>query len=156
MRVSCNINRGYVSGTIEKDESAWSGADRSTHGDARTWRRNSGLQPGRHRLCLVGQRPPLKSRAPSLHPRYQASSLIRARPPLRLASVLCSVNDRELLRPLRTRWPRARHRPALGGVYLPGEYISEIKRPGKRYILNGILKGGFRLLVAEGATSQPS
>jgi hypothetical protein len=46
---------------------------------------------------------------------------------------------------LRTRWPRARYRPALGGVYLPGEYIAEIKRPGKRYILNGILKEDFAL-----------
>ena len=46
----------------------------------------------RHRLLplLVGQRPRLESRAPSLHPHYQASSLLRARPSLRLASVLGS------------------------------------------------------------------
>jgi hypothetical protein len=49
-----------------------------------------------------------------------------------------SVNDLELLqccaRPLRTLWPQARYHRALGGVYLPGEYISQIKRPGQRYI----------------------
>src|SRR5882762_4293869 len=43
-----------------------------------------------------------------------------------------SVNDLEVLqscaRPLRTVWPQARYREALGRVYLPGKYISRVKR----------------------------
>jgi hypothetical protein len=58
-----------------------------------------------------------------------------------------SVNDLELLqccaRPLRTLWPQARYRRALGDVYLPGEYISKIKQPGGRYIFRGVLQGDF-------------
>jgi hypothetical protein len=60
-----------------------------------------------------------------------------------------SANDSEILqsckRPLQTLWPEARYRPALGGVYLPGEYISHIKRPGERYIFFDILQGDFAL-----------
>jgi hypothetical protein len=73
-----------------------------------------------------------------------------------------SVNDLKLLqscaRPLRTVWPQARYRRALGGVYLPGEYISEIKRPAKRYILNGILKEDFAfwLLSSIGLAINPA
>jgi hypothetical protein len=73
-----------------------------------------------------------------------------------------SVNDLELLqscaRPLRTVWPQARYRRALGGVYLPGEYISEIKRPAKRYILNSILKEDFAfwLLSSIGLAINPA
>src|SRR5262249_46284348 len=46
----------------------------------------------RHRLLplLVGRSPPLESRVPLLCPHYQASSLIRTRPSLGLASVLGS------------------------------------------------------------------
>jgi hypothetical protein len=46
----------------------------------------------RHQLLplRVDRYPRLESRAPSLHPRYQASSLRRARPPQRPASVLSS------------------------------------------------------------------
>jgi hypothetical protein len=58
-----------------------------------------------------------------------------------------SINDLELLqncaRPLRTLWPQARYRRAFGGVYLPGEYISKIKRPGQRYIFRGVLQEDF-------------
>jgi hypothetical protein len=58
-----------------------------------------------------------------------------------------SANDSEILkscaRPLRTLWPEARYRPALGGVYLPGEYISKIKHPGERYIFRSILQQDF-------------
>jgi hypothetical protein len=58
-----------------------------------------------------------------------------------------SINDFEMLqncaRPLRTLWPQARYRRALSDVYLPGEYISRIKRPGGRYILRGILQEDF-------------
>jgi hypothetical protein len=70
-------------------------------------------------------------------------------------TVACSLvltdsgNDSEILqsckRPLQTRWPEARYWPALGGVYLPGEYISHIKRPGERYIFCDILQGDFAL-----------
>jgi hypothetical protein len=62
-----------------------------------------------------------------------------------------SVNDLEVLqscaRPLRTVWPHARYREALGRVYLPGEYISRVKRQGMRYILGGILKEDFAFWV---------
>jgi len=58
-----------------------------------------------------------------------------------------SDNDLEVLRacarPLRTAWPNAAYHRALRRVYLPGEYISQIKRPGGRYILRGIIQGDF-------------
>ena len=58
-----------------------------------------------------------------------------------------SVDDLEVLeicaQPLRTVWPRARYRRALSRVYLPGEYITQIKRPGERYIYRGILQEDF-------------
>jgi hypothetical protein len=58
-----------------------------------------------------------------------------------------SVNDLTLLescaRPLLTRWPQARYHRGLSGVYLPGEYISRIKRPGQRYVIRGILQEDF-------------
>jgi hypothetical protein len=62
-----------------------------------------------------------------------------------------SLNDLDLLRgcarPLRTRWPDAKYRRALSHVYLPGEYISRVKRPGERYILQGILQEDFAFWV---------
>ena len=62
-----------------------------------------------------------------------------------------SINDLEVLRncarPLRTIWPQARYRRALSGVYLPGEYISQVKRPGKRYIFGAILQEDFAFWV---------
>jgi hypothetical protein len=73
-----------------------------------------------------------------------------------------SVNDLELLRscarPLRTLWPRARYRRALGRVYLPGEYTSQIKRPGQRYIIHGILLEDFAfwLLSSIGLAINPA
>jgi hypothetical protein len=58
-----------------------------------------------------------------------------------------SVNDLEVLqncaRPLRTLWPRVRYRRALSDIYVPGEYISRIKRPGQRYIYAGIVQEDF-------------
>ena len=58
-----------------------------------------------------------------------------------------SVNDLDVLqnceRPLRTVWPRARYCRAFSSVYLPGEYISKIKRPGGHYIIRGILQEDF-------------
>jgi hypothetical protein len=72
-----------------------------------------------------------------------------------------SVNDLELLkrcaRPLRTLWPQARYHRALGGVYLPGEYISQIKRPGQRYIFRAVLREDFAfwLLSSIGLATDP-
>lgn len=62
-----------------------------------------------------------------------------------------SANDIDLLdacaRPLRTVWPEARYSPALNGVYLPGQYLTYVKRPGGRYIARGILQEDFALWV---------
>jgi hypothetical protein len=58
-----------------------------------------------------------------------------------------ATDDRALLAacacPLHTRWPDARFRHALRGVYLPGEYVSLIKRPGEHYVRRGILQDDF-------------
>jgi hypothetical protein len=60
-----------------------------------------------------------------------------------------SINDLEVLqscaRPLRTVWPQASYQRALRSTYLPGEYISQIKRPGNRYLFHGILLEDFAL-----------
>jgi glycosyltransferase involved in cell wall biosynthesis len=62
-----------------------------------------------------------------------------------------SIQDLELLqqcaRPLRTVWPEARFRRALSKIYLPGEYLSHVKRPGARYIMRGILQEDFAFWV---------
>ncbi|MHB8744037.1 MAG: hypothetical protein ACYC9L_13035 [Sulfuricaulis sp.] len=62
-----------------------------------------------------------------------------------------SAQDLALLnacaRPLRTVWPEAHHRHALSGVYLPGQYLSHVKRPGARYIIRSILQEDFALWV---------
>jgi hypothetical protein len=62
-----------------------------------------------------------------------------------------SVQDLTLLdacaRPLRTVWPEACHRHALSSVYLPGQYLTYVKRPGTRYIVRGILQEDFALWV---------
>lgn len=54
-----------------------------------------------------------------------------------------SLDDLDMLRqcarPIRTVWPEARFRRALGHIYLPGEYVARVKRPGERYILRVIL-----------------
>ncbi len=50
-------------------------------------------------------------------------------------------------RPLRTVWPEARFLRALSRVYLPGEYLSQIKRPGERYIFRGILQEDFAFWI---------
>ena len=58
-----------------------------------------------------------------------------------------SVDDLPLLKncalPLRTLWPQARYRSALIDLYLPGRYLTRIKRPGERYIVRGILQDDF-------------
>jgi hypothetical protein len=62
-----------------------------------------------------------------------------------------SAQDLTLLnacaRPLRTVWPEARYRRALSGVYLPGQYLTQVKRPGQRYIVRGILQEDFAFWV---------
>jgi hypothetical protein len=71
---------------------------------------------------------------------------------IRQALVLTdSVQDITLLDacacPLRTVWPEARHHHALSTVYLPGQYLSQVKRPGARYIVRSILQEDFALWV---------
>lgn len=46
-------------------------------------------------------------------------------------------------RALYTVWPQARYRRALSHVYLPGQYLTQVKRPGERYIVRGILQEDF-------------
>ena len=62
-----------------------------------------------------------------------------------------SVQDLALLnacaRPLRAVWPEARARNALHRVYLPGQYLTHVKRPGARYIVRGILQEDFAFWV---------
>ncbi len=62
-----------------------------------------------------------------------------------------SVQDIKLLdacaRPLRAVWPEAHYRHALSNVYLPGQYLTYVKRPGARYIVRGILQEDFALWV---------
>lgn len=62
-----------------------------------------------------------------------------------------SAEDLALLdacaRPLRVVWPEAHRRNALSGVYLPGQYLTHIKRPGARYIVRGILQEDFAFWV---------
>jgi hypothetical protein len=50
-------------------------------------------------------------------------------------------------RPLRAVWPEARHRHALSDVYLPGQYLTRVKRPGECYIVRGILQEDFAFWV---------
>ncbi|SHG98855.1 hypothetical protein SAMN04488068_2127 [Hydrocarboniphaga daqingensis] len=59
--------------------------------------------------------------------------------------------------PLRTRWPAARYRQALSAVYLPGRYLTRVKRPGERYIVRGILQEDFAfwLLASAGVALVP-
>jgi len=49
--------------------------------------------------------------------------------------------------PLRTVWPGAHYKRALSSVYLPGQYLTQIKRPGERYIVRGILQEDFAYWV---------
>src|SRR5262249_2947561 len=49
--------------------------------------------------------------------------------------------------PMRVIWPNARYVPALSGVYLPGEYLSKVKRPNGRYIIRGVIQEDFAFWV---------
>ena len=72
-----------------------------------------------------------------------------------------SINDLEVLqscaRPLRTLWPQALLSPGAEPNLPSGEYISQIKRPGERYIVNGILQEdfGFWMLSSIGLAINP-
>jgi hypothetical protein len=73
-----------------------------------------------------------------------------------------SVSDLDVLhsceRPLRTIWPQASYRHALARVYLPGQYISQIKRPGQPYIWGSIIQEDyiFWLLSSIGMAINPT
>ncbi len=58
-------------------------------------------------------------------------------------------------RPLRAVWPEARAQRALSGVYLPGQYLTHVKRPGARYIVRGILQEDFTLWVLSSIALAP-
>jgi hypothetical protein len=73
-------------------------------------------------------------------------------PTVREALVLTdSAQDLTLLdacaRPLRAVWPEAHYRRALSGVYLPGQYLTHVKRPGEHYLVRGILQEDFAFWV---------
>lgn len=46
-------------------------------------------------------------------------------------------------RPLLTSWPEANYHRAFERVYIPGEYVSRIKRPGERYIWRSVIQEDF-------------
>jgi hypothetical protein len=57
--------------------------------------------------------------------------------------------------PLRIVWPGAAFRPALADVYLPGEYLTRIKRPGAHYIRRGIVQEDFAFWVLSSIALAP-
>jgi hypothetical protein len=44
-------------------------------------------------------------------------------------------------------WPDAIYRPAFAGVYFPGRYIDQIKRPGEHYLRRAVLQEDYLLWV---------
>jgi phosphoserine phosphatase len=72
-----------------------------------------------------------------------------------------SLDDLPLLskcaRPLRTVWPAARFRRALATVYLPSEYVAQVKHPGQRYLWRVIVQEdyAFWLLSTIGLAANP-
>ena len=88
------------------------------------------------------------------HPRDRRCgklALIEASPHrLRLSDAMMisdSLDDSAVLarcaRPACTRWPQAQFLPALSQIYLPGRYLSRVKRPGKRFIVRGVILDDF-------------
>ena len=49
--------------------------------------------------------------------------------------------------PLLIEWPQAQFRPAFSNLYLPGQYLTQIKRPGESYISRGILQEDYALWI---------
>jgi hypothetical protein len=58
--------------------------------------------------------------------------------------------------PLWTVWQDARYRRALSHIYLPGQYLTYVKRPGLRYIMHGIILEDFALWVLCTVLNSPS
>lgn len=60
-----------------------------------------------------------------------------------------SPDDRQMLdhvgRGIETLWPGARYRPAFAGLYVPGRYLSAVKRPGTGYIRRAVLQDDYLL-----------
>jgi hypothetical protein len=71
-----------------------------------------------------------------------------------------SVDDLPILevcaKPFLVIWPQAAYRTALTRVYLPGQYVSQIKRPGERYILRGIIQEDFAFWVLASLALAPN
>lgn len=71
-----------------------------------------------------------------------------------------SSQDEALLRacsvPLLTVWPEARFRPAFSNIYLPGQYLTQVKRPDERYVSRGILQEDFALWVLSSVMLAPN
>jgi hypothetical protein len=44
-------------------------------------------------------------------------------------------------------WPQAQYRRGLSGIYLPGQYLTQVKHRNERYILRGILLEDFACWV---------
>lgn len=67
-----------------------------------------------------------------------------------------SLDDVDLLdrclHPLRVIWPEARYRDAFEELYLPGLYISRVKRPGVKYIYRSIISDEFSVWVLASIT----
>jgi haloacid dehalogenase-like hydrolase len=62
-----------------------------------------------------------------------------------------SIDDAPVLarcqRPLRVVWPGSLYLRALSRVYLPGLYLSLVKRPGQRYIVRSVIQEDFAYWV---------
>jgi phosphoserine phosphatase len=58
--------------------------------------------------------------------------------------------------PLHTVWPGARYQPALARVYLPGQYISRIKRPGEHYFRRAVLQEDYAVWVLSSIALAPA
>ncbi len=58
-----------------------------------------------------------------------------------------SMDDQDILeqcaRPMRTIWPEAKFISAFSGTFIPGQYVSKIKRPGQQYIYRMILREDY-------------
>ena len=67
-----------------------------------------------------------------------------------------SLDDQDLLekckRPMRVVWPEANFVPAFQDIYIPGLYISRVKRPGMRYIYRSIISDEMSVWVLASIT----
>ncbi len=114
---------------------------------------DAGFTAGHRRAALCLRRPP-RGQGPLVVAKLGPGIIERA------LVLTDSEQDAELLAasavPLRVIWPQARFRPAHSGVYLPGQYISQVKHRGERYLFRGILQEDFALWVLASLTfTQP-